>query len=123
MSLKDYYILCSSANLEEKEIPCVKVEDGTVSRIEICRGLRYKIFEKEDGEFWSAFMQKYIPANQDQKSLTKAIGDVLDAGKFDYQEQWEDKLDERCFVYKSMKYGTRVIFGQKSGTLVLEEYK
>ncbi len=81
------------------------------------------MFEKEDGEFWSAYLRKYVPAKKKQKSLTDTIGDVLDSGIFDYQEGWDDLLEERCYIYKSMKYGTRVLFGQKSGTLVLEEYK
>lgn len=83
---------------------------------------RYKLFEKEDGEFWSAFMRKYIPAGK-KKSLGETIADAIDKGTYDYQTGYDSGLDERCYIYKSMKYGTKVIFGEESGTLVLEEYK
>ena len=80
------------------------------------------MFEKEDCEFWSAFMRKYIPAGK-KKSLGEAIGDALDSGTYYYQSGYDDKLEEHCYIYKSMKYGTKVVFGEKTGTLVLEEYK
>ena len=83
---------------------------------------RYKLFEKDDGEFWSAFMRKYIPAGK-KKSLGETIADAIDKGTYDYQTGYDSGLDERCYIYKSMKYGTKVIFGEESGTLVLEEYK
>ena len=93
-----------------------------IDRMTFNRTLRYKLFEKEDGEFWSAFMRKYIPARK-KKSLGDAIGDALDSGTYDYQMGYDDRLEEPCYIYKSMKYGTKVIFGTDSGTLVLEEYK
>lgn len=76
-------------------------------RIYIDRTARYKLFEKEDGEFWSAFMRKYIPAGTENN----------------WQFEYDEELEELCDVYKSMKYGTKVIFGVKSGVLVLEELK
>lgn len=94
----------------------------TLKRLMFKRTNRYKIFEKEDGEFWSAYMRKYIPAGK-KKSLGETIADAIDKGTYDYQTGYDSGLDERCYIYKSMKYGTKVIFGEESGTLVLEEYK
>lgn len=119
MSWIDFCVMCAQKG-------CIaQVETGKegVSRIVFKRTARYAMFEKEDGEFWSAYLRKYVPSQKKQKSLTDTIGDVLDSGTFDYQEGWDDFLEEYCYIYKSMKYGTRVLFGQKSGTLVLEEYK
>ena len=79
--------------------------------------------EKEDGEFWTAYLKKYVPSLKKQKSLSETIGDALDSGTFDYQRGWDNTLEESCYIYKSMKYGTKVVFGTDSGTLVLEEYK
>ena len=115
----DFCVMCAQKGC------FAQVETGKegVSRIVFRRTARYAMFEKEDGEFWSAYLRKYVPAKKKQKSLTDSIGDALDSGTFDYQEGWDDVLEERCYIYKSIKYGTRVLFGQKSGTLVLEEYK
>lgn len=96
--------------------------DYDFKRLVVNRADRYKLFEKEDEELWPAFMRKYIPAGK-KKSLGEAIGDALNGGAYDYQSGYDDILKERCYIYKSMKYGTKVLFGQESGTLVLEEYK
>ena len=82
------------------------------------RKVRYVLCNAEDGEFWPLFMRKYIP--QKTKSLGEAIGDALDKGSFDYQEVYDEKLEERCYVYKSLKYKTRITYGLKSGTLRIE---
>lgn len=119
MSWGDFCVMCA----QKGWIPKVRTSKTGASRIVFKRTARYAMFEKEDGEFWSAYLRKYVPSQKKQKSLTDTIGDVLDSGTFDYQEGWDDFLEERCYIYKSMKYGTRVLFGQKSGTLVLEEYK
>lgn len=66
-------------------------------------------------------MRKYIPTVK-KKSLSETIGDALDSGTYDYQSGYDDKLEEGCYIYKSMKYGTKVTFGKESGTLILEEY-
>lgn len=96
---------------------------GGINVLKFPRTLRYRIFEKEDGEFWSAYLREYVPHKKKQGSLTETIIDTLDKGTFDYQEGWNNRLDEHCYIYKSMKYGTRVSFGEKTGTLLLDEYK
>lgn len=129
MPLREYYIM----KAYKGGAPSMPSEDITfifswtsyhtdLPSLTFSRGLRYKLFEKEDGEFWSAFMRKYIPAGK-KKSLGEAIGDALDGGTYSYQEGYDDELRERCYIYKSMKYGTKVTFGQESGKLILEEYK
>ena len=130
MPLREYYILTAYRRGLGPDLPedhttftfLVTIDIYTkhtdMKRIVFNRTLRYKLFEKEDGEFWSAFMRKYIPAGK-KKSLGEAIGDALNSGTYDYQSGYDDKLKEYCYIYKSMKYGTKVIFGQKSGTLVL----
>ncbi len=118
MPWKDYCVMC----IHRKCVPRIKVNGNVVTRLVFNRTARYKLFEQDDGEFWSAFLRKYVPSKK-SKSLTDTIGDALDRGTFDYQEGPDNKLKEYCYIYKSMKYGTRVLFGQKSGTLVLEEYK
>ena len=117
MPWRHFCVMCATKG----QIPHVDIGETGVSRIVFGRTSRYAMFEKEDGEFWPAYLRKYVPTKQ--KSLTDTIGDALDSGTFDYQEGWDDKLKEYCYIYKSMKYGTRVLFGKKSGTLVLEEYK
>ena len=118
MSVADYIILSRYSKCEPPKIDGYK----SVDRIEFNHTIRFKLFDKEDGEFWSAFIRKYIPARK-KKSLGEAIGDALDSGTYDYQTGYDDDLEEHCYIYKSMKYGTKVIFGQKTGTLVLKEYK
>ena len=125
MPLREYYILYAYRGLAP-DLP--RTDFGPfrtdMKRIEFDRTLRYKFFEKEDGEFWSAYLRKYVPSRKQQKSLTEAIVDALDdSGTYDYQSGYDDELKEFCYIYKSMKYGTKVIFGQKTGKLVLEEYK
>lgn len=100
-----------------------KFEFDNIRTMMFPRTLRYRIFEKEDGEFWSAYLQEYVPHKKKQESLTRAVIDALDKGTFDYQTGWNDELNEHCYIYKSMKYGTRVSFGEKTGALLLEEYK
>lgn len=119
MSYGDFCVMCATKGW----IPQVRTGKAGVNRIVFTRTARYAMFEKEDGEFWSAYLRKYVPTKKKQKSLTDTIDDALDSGTFDYQQGWDDTLEEYCYIYKSMKYGTRVLFGQKSGTLVLEEYK
>lgn len=119
MPWRDFCVMCATKGW----IPAVETGETGVSRIVFSRTARYAMFEKEDGEFWSAYLRKYVPAKKKKMSLTDTIDDALDSGTFDYQEGWDDKLEEYCYIYKSMKYGTRVLFGKKSGTLVLEEYK
>lgn len=127
MSIQEYYIMAAYNKGSAPEASYTDRWtglnfDSDFKRLVFNRTLRYKLFEKEDGEFWSAFMRKYIPAGK-KKSLGEAIGDALDSGTYDYQSGYDDKLEEHCYIYKSMKYGTKVIFGEKTGTLVLEEYK
>ena len=98
-----------------------EVFDNKVERMKFNRSARFTLFDKEDGEFWSAYLRKYVPSKQ--KSLKETLGDALDGGSFSYQEGWDNKLDEKCYIFKSMKYGTRVVFGLQSGSFVLEEYK
>ena len=118
MTRDDFCAMC----VKNGRIPDVAIGEGGVNRIKFGRRTRYALFEKEDGEFWSAYLQKYVPSQKRQKSLTETIEDTLDSARFDYQEGWNDDLEEYCYIYKSMKYGTRVLFGQKTGTLVLERY-
>lgn len=117
MSVSDYVILCSV----NKWWPEYYSNDNCITYISIGRQLRYKLFEKEDGEFWSAFMRKYIPSGK-KKSLGEVLDDALDMGTYDYQTGYDDKCKEVCYIYKSIKYSTRVLFGQESGTLVLEKF-
>ena len=119
VTLSQICVMCATKGW----IPAVETGETGVSRIVFSRTARYAMFEKEDGEFWSAYLRKYVPAKKKKMSLTDTIDDALDNGTFDYQQGWDDTLKEYCYIYKSMKYGTRVLFGQKSGTLVLEEYK
>ena len=122
MPWRDFCVMCATKGWTLEDVDDVRSGE-TVSRIVFSRTARYAMFEKEDGEFWPAYLRKYVPPKKKQKSLTDTIGDALDSGTFDYQEGWDDTLKEYCYIYKSMKYGTRVLFGQKSGKLVLEAYK
>ena len=116
MPLKDYYVICNSKG----QFPGASayIRSG-VTCLTFYRRVRYKLFEKEDGEFWSAFLRKYVPSKN--KSLTETIGNVLDSGSYDYQQVWDSKSEEHCYIYKSIKYNTLVRFGLKSGTLLMKE--
>lgn len=100
----------------------VEVSSGKVVRLLFNRSNRYAMFEKEDGEFWAAFLKKYVPAGK-PKSLGATIEDALNESAFEYQQGYDSKLEEMCYIYKSMKYGTQVLFGLNSGTLELRQLK
>lgn len=129
MPLREYYIMEAykggAPSMPSEDMTFIfswRSYDTRLPRLTFRRSLRYKLFEREDGDFWSAFMRKYIPVGK-KKSLGETIADAIDKGTYDYQTGYDSGLDERCYIYKSMKYGTKVIFGEESGTLVLEEYK
>lgn len=127
MPYRDFVIMCGEKGCMPSQIRVLIDVWGskvpTVRKIVFSRAARYAIFEKEDGEFWTAYLKEYVPVRKKQKSLSETIGDALDSSTFDYQSGWDNTLEESCYIYKSMKYGTKVIFGTDSGTLVLEEYK
>lgn len=114
---------CRLLAYDQKKCPTkVEVSSGKVVRLLFNRSNRYAMFEKEDGEFWAAFLKKYVPAGK-PKSLGAAIEDVLNESAFEYQQGYDSKLEEMCYIYKSMKYGTKVLFGLDSGTLELRQLK
>ena len=103
MSFIDYILLsvhhrCTPVFNREREL-----FKPNIDRITFDRTLRYKLFEKEDSEFWSAYIRKYIP---DKAKSPEVLVDAEYSG-----------------TYKSMKYGTRVIFDDHSGKLVLESFE
>jgi len=123
MSIQEYFI--ASMVSKGKSYPEFSTNYKTcnIDVIAFKRQLRYQIFEKENGEFWSAYLRKYVPSQKNQKSLTETINDALDSSSFDYEDVWVEEREERCYIYKSMKYSTKVVYGKTSGTLALVEYK
>jgi len=117
MSVADYLIITKWTGCKPEVIDLFGVY-----LIKLSRSDRFKLFEKEDGEFWPAFMRTYIPKSTKKKSIGESIDDALDSGSYDYQEAYDSSLEERCYIYKSMKYQTKVVFGLRSGRLVLEKY-
>ena len=114
---------CRLLAYDQKKCPTkVEVSSGKVVRLLFNRSNRYAMFEKEDGEFWAAFLKKYVPAGK-PKSLGATIEDALNESAFEYQQGYDSKLEEMCYIYKSMKYGTQVLFGLDSGTLELRQLK
>lgn len=109
-------------SLLHNQIPYAYSRNGIVSEIVFSRRNRYGLFEKEDGEFWSSFLKKYVPSQSTRKSLSETIDGVLDDATWDYSEGYDTQMEERCFVYKSMKYGTKIKFGLDSGRLILEKF-
>jgi len=94
-----------------------------VFKIMLNRADRYKLFPKEDKEFWPAFLKEFMPRDANKKeSATEIVGGALDAAFGNYERERNKELDEMCYVLKSMKYGVRVSFGLESGTLIIEEY-
>ena len=90
----------------------------TVNVLIFKRKMRYALCDAEDGEFWSLFMRKYIP--QKTKSLGEMIGDTIDKGSFDYQEVYDEKHEESCYIYKSLKYRVTITYGLRSGMLCMK---
>ena len=88
------------------------------------RNLRYKLFEKEDGEFWTAFLRTYIPRQKKEKkslgaSLAEAIDDAFDSSSFTYQTKYDDDGNEYN-VYRSVKYKTILRYWPDSGVFEME---
>ncbi len=122
MPYNDYLMLCDAKGVRPSimnyHLLIGRHEDTSIGRLEFDGHMRYKLFQVEDGKFWSAFLKKYIPRNP--KKISQSISDMLESSNFDYQEEYDG--EEQCYVYKSREYKTKVTFGLKSGKLVLEDF-
>ena len=86
------------------------------------RKTRYALFEKEDGEFWPAFLKSCVPRKTEKKTLGQAIEAVSDSlnGGWDYETEIES--GEARYILKSIKYKTKVTYSKGSGKLILERF-
>ncbi len=101
MSLRDFCVVCAVNN----QYPDWRDHyDFVVTRITFNREQRYALFEKEDDEFWDAFMHSYFPS----------------ATGYNREEDYDLGF---CNVYKSMKFHTKILFQLKHGYLRMEHLR
>ncbi len=100
MPIRDFCVLCALTNVA----PRFYLQDEQKVRwIRFERLDRYALFEKEDVEFWYAFLNKYVPGEK---------------SRLFHRDQ--NGID--VYVYKSIKYHTVVKYWEDSGRLELESY-
>ena len=120
---KDFVIICHSKNIRfggmNRWFDWFDVKGNKVTKIRFPRDVRYKLFEKEDGEFWTAYLRKYVPQKKkEKKSFVDVLDDAFDSSSFTYQTKYDD--DGEYNVYKSIKYHTVLKYWPDSGDFEME---